>query len=186
MSKAAVGKSGPNRSTNDQISIYQPEPDRRGGKAYKLIYHVRVPLDVYWKFKTDFDNDFLLSNKYIRQHHFISRAGNIVITEDKYSNGPDVFFRWQTTVFPDTHRLEFVLTNAERCGQRFHYGSIQVEAAEDGTLVTQVAYFDFWGVSIWAEYPWGGGMKDFLSYTARWEQEIVLRLKNRYSGKTAE
>jgi hypothetical protein len=26
-------------------------------------------------------------------------------------------------------------------------------------------------------------MKDFLTYTARWEQDTVLRLMDRYSGK---
>ena len=52
--------------------------------------------------------------------------------------------------------------------------------------MTQVAYFDFVGASLWAGYPWGGGMKDFLTYTASWEQGIVLRLKNRYSGKAVE
>jgi len=176
----------PVSSNNERVAIYHLEPETRGGRAYKLVYHVPVPLGVYWKFKTDFDNDFLLHHKYIREHRFISRTGNIVLTEDKYANAPDIFFRWQTKVFPKTHRLEFSLTNAKECGQKFHYGTIQVEATKDGTKVTQVAYFDFWGAHIWARYPWGGGMKDFLLYTARWEKKILLHLKNRYSGETGK
>jgi hypothetical protein len=58
------------RLVNDQVFIYQIAPDKRGGKAYKLVYLVEAPIDVYWKFKTDFDNDFLVKNKYIREHNF--------------------------------------------------------------------------------------------------------------------
>lgn len=166
-----------------EIIIYDLEPDSRGGEGYKLVYLVQVPIDVYWKFKTDFDNDFLVKNKYIREHRFISRNDNRVITEDKYTFGPDVFFRWQTEVFPDSHRLDFVLLSPEQSGQRFHYGHIQLEAVEQATKVTQVAYFDFFGAYFWANYPWGGGMKDFLRYTARWEQDIALQLKDRYLHK---
>ena len=145
-----------------------------------------MPIEVYWKFKTDFDNAFLVKNKYIKAHRFVSRKGNAVITEDKYANGPDSFFRWQTLVFPDAHRLEFKLLNPEQCGQKFHYGQIQIKAVNQGTQIVQTAYFNFWGVSLWAKYPWRGGMKDFLSYTARWEQKIVLQLKGQYTGKTGE
>ena len=182
---SAAVASSPSQS-GDEIAIYHLAPDTRGGKAYKLVYLVRVPIEVYWNFKTDFDNDFLVNNKYIRKHRFISRSNNTAVTENKYTNGPDVFFRWQTTVLPETHRLDFVLMNPENCGQTFHYGYIQLEAVNEGTWVTQVAYFDFWGASLWADYPWGGGMKDFLTYTARWEQDMVLRLKNQYSGKTVK
>jgi hypothetical protein len=170
--------------SGDDIAIHHIAPDRRGGKAYKLVYLVRVPMEVYWKFKTDFDNDFLVDHKHIRAHHLISRSGNTVITENKYTNAPDVFYRWQTTVLPEAHRLDFVLINPKNCGQTFHYGYIEVEADGQGTRVTQVAYFDFAGASLWADFPWGGGMKDFLTYTARWEQDMVLRLKDRYSDKS--
>ena len=37
------------------------------GKGYKLVYMVAAPLRVYWKFKTDFGNDFLLTNKLINE-----------------------------------------------------------------------------------------------------------------------
>jgi hypothetical protein len=124
-----------------------------------------------------------LKNKYVQEHHFIARNGNKVITEDKYTNGPDVYFRWQTTIFPQEKRLEFVLLNPKQCDQKFHYGYIQLESMPEGTQVTQVAYFDFWGSSLWASYPWGGGMKDFLSYTAHWEQKTIMQLRNRYGDK---
>ena len=172
------------RFVNDEVFIYQIDPDKSGGKAYKLVYLVEVPIDVYWKFKTNFDNDFLVKNKFIRKHHFISQNGNTFITEDKYTHGPDVYFRWQTTVFPETYRLDFVLLNPKQCGQKFHYGYIQLESAAERTRVTQVAYFDFWGVSLWANSPWRGGMKDFLSYTAHWEQETILHLEGRYDRET--
>jgi hypothetical protein len=141
---------------------------------------------VYWRFKTDFDNDFLVTNRYIREHRFISRSGNTVITEDKYTNVPGVIFKWKTTVFKQIHRLNFVLMNPKECRQKYHYGHIQIEPATERTRVTQVAYFDFWGASLWANYPWGGGMKDFLSYTAQWEQETVLILSDLYYEKKPE
>ena len=50
-------------SGNDEVSIYQIAPDKRGGKAYKLVYLVRAPIDSCWKFKMDFNNDFLVKNK---------------------------------------------------------------------------------------------------------------------------
>ncbi|HAY38038.1 MAG TPA: hypothetical protein DCY53_01085 [Desulfobacteraceae bacterium] len=183
ISYSAAMQNEQNSSGSDGISIYQIAPDRRGGKAYKLVYLVEVQMDVFWGFKTDFDNNFLVENKYIQEHHFIARNGNEVITEDKYTNGPDVVFRWQTTVFPQAKRLDFVLLNPEQCRQKFHYGYIQLKSVPEGTQVTQVAYFDFLGSSLWANYPWGGGMKDFLSYTAHWEQKTILNLKNRYHDK---
>lgn len=172
------------KSVANEVIIDQIAPDQRGGKAYKLVYFVMAPVDSYWKFKTDFDNDFLVKNKYIQEHNFISQQGDTVITENKYTNGPDVYFRWQTTVLPKAHRLEFDLLNPEQCRQKFHYGYIQLESVAGGTRVTQVAYFDFLGASLWAVYPWSGGMKDFLSYTAQWEQETMFQLKDRYKDNT--
>ena len=172
-----------NLPESDKISIDRITPDKRGGKAYKLVYFVRAGIDVYWRFKTDFDNDFLVKNKYVQEHRFIAQNGNQVITEDKYTNGPDVYFRWQTTIFPQAKRLDFVLLNPKQCHQKFHYGYIQLTSAPQGTRVTQVAYFDFWGSALWAAWPWGGGMKDFLSYTARWEQKTIAQLRDRYNDK---
>lgn len=186
ISYSAAMQNEQNPSGSHDISIYRIAPDRRGGKAYKLVYLVSVQIDVFWRFKTDFDNNFLLENKYVQEHHFITRNGNKVITEDKYTYGPNVYFRWQTTIFPQVKRLDFVLLNPEQCRQKFHYGYIQLTSLPEGTQVTQVAYFDFWGSSLWTRYPWGGGMKDFLSYTARWEQKTILHLKNRYYDKNSK
>jgi len=180
----SIGAQGKHRkSAADEVFIHQIAPDKRGGKAYKLIYLIKAPIDSYWKFKTDFDNDFLIKNKYIREHNFVSQKGNKVITENKYTNSPDIYFRWQTTVIPEAYRLKFDLLNPEQSRQKYHYGFIKLEPVEEGTRVTQVAYFDFWGVSFWAAYPWSGGMRDFLSYTARWEQKTMLKLKDRYEDK---
>jgi hypothetical protein len=61
--------------------IYHHKPDTRGGRAYKLVYLVDIPLPAYWKFKTDFDNDFLMGNKYIEHHRFVLRKENIAVQE---------------------------------------------------------------------------------------------------------
>jgi len=163
-----------------QPLIYKLTPERKDGRGYKLIYMVDAPLDVFWKFKTDFDNQFLLSNKLIISHRFVSRNHNAVVTENEYSNKPKAVFRWQTTLLPDQHRLKFILLNPEDCAQKYHYGYIQMEAFGQKTKVTQVAYFDFFGVSIWVSYPFYGGMSYFLKYTAGWEQQTILKLKNKY------
>ena len=183
ISYATDTENGQQLSGDDEVFIFHIDPDRRGGKAYKLVYIVKAPIDSFWKFKTDFDNDFLVENKYIQEHNFIVRNGNIVITQDKYTNTPGVWFKWRTTIFADAHRLEFVLINPEQCRQRFHYGQIQLTPVAEGTRVTQMTYFDFWGASLWANYPWGGGMRDFLLYTAHWEQNMFLRLKSRYHNE---
>jgi hypothetical protein len=167
----------------DTISIHRITPARPGGQGYRLVYHVNVPVAVYWRFKTDFDNNFLVENKYIRDHRYISRKGNTVITEDKYTDGPDVYFIWQTRLDPRRLRLDFKLLNPKACKEKYHYGHIQIQAEGAGTRVTQVAYFDFWGASFWAYYPWQGGMRDFLVNTARWEQATAVRLKDRYEHK---
>jgi hypothetical protein len=170
-----------------------PSPPQ-GGSGYELVYVVDAPLDVFWKFKTDFDNAFLTSNKFIIAHQLISRRGNVVVTEDVfsedlYTHKPDAKFRWQTTLFPDAYRLDFVLLNPVECGQKFHHGSIQLESAASGgqqTKITQRAYFDFFGVSFWVNYPWYGGMRYFLTYTVEWEQTTIRRLKSNYIKKSAQ
>lgn len=171
------GQAGPQF---DRVTIKQIAPARAGGQGYRLVYHVNAPIGTYWKFKTDFDNVFLIENKYIRDHRFISKTGGTAVTENRYNYGPDVFFRWQTRLHPDLFRLDFILLNPERCRQKYHYGYIQLTPAGQFTRVTQVAYFDFWGAAFWAHYPWTGGMKDFLTYTATWEQDTLLRLMDHY------
>ena len=44
--------------------IFKLEPEKKDGSGYKLVCLVNAPLDVYWRFKIDFDKDFLLSNKF--------------------------------------------------------------------------------------------------------------------------
>jgi hypothetical protein len=162
------------------LQIERIAPQREGGQGYRLVYWVDVPPVVYWRFKTDFDNPFLVENKFILEHHVVERDGNTVVTENKYTNGPDVYYRWQTKILPQQRRLDFKLLNAEKCHQDYHYGYIQIDAVAGGTQVTQVAYFDFGGATLWTLYPWKGGMKDFLGYTARWERATVMRLKDNY------
>jgi hypothetical protein len=171
-----------NAADIETIQIEHPEPDPRGGKAYRLVYYVPVPIEVYWRFKTDFDNDFLEESKFIIEHRFVSRTNDTVITESRHVDGPDVFFRWQTSVFEAQYRLTFELLNPEEAGQRFHFGEIELSAEGQVTRVVQTAYFDFWGAALWAKYPWRGGMRHFLQYTAQWEQETILNLKHKYTG----
>ena len=170
-----------------------PSP-QQGGSGYELVYVVDAPLDVFWKFKTDFDNSFLTTNKFIIAHRVISQRNNVVVTEDVFSEDlyphkPKAKFRWQTTLFPDAYRLDFVLLNPVECGQKFHHGSIQLESAGSAgrkTQVTQQAYFDFFGVSFWVNYPWYGGMKHFLTYSVEWENATIQRLKSKYIQKSAQ
>jgi hypothetical protein len=166
------------------LTIYKLKPETKDGRGYKLIYVVDVPLEVFWKFKTDFDNNYLIDNKYINSHRVVSHHKNVVITENVYSKKPGVTFRWQTTTDSKNHRLEFKLLNPKESGQKYHYGQIQLEALGAKTKVTQIAFFDFFGVSIWVNYPFYGGMRDFLEYTAHWEQKIVIKLKANYIKAT--
>ena len=169
-------------------------PAQQGGRGYELVYVVDAPLDVFWKFKTDFDNEFLTTNKFILAHRLVSQHDNVVVTEDVFSENVYIHksnakFRWQTKVFPDTYRLNFKLLNPKECGQKFHHGSIQLElTGPEGqkTKVTQRAYFDFFGVSFWVNYPWYGGMKYFLTYSVEWEQVTISRLKSKYIKKSAQ
>ena len=170
--------------------ISKIRPQQQAGRGYKLVYVVDVPIDVFWKFKTDFDNDFLITNKFIKSHRMISRRGNVAVTEDQfsedlYTQNPHAKFRWQTTLSPAIYRLDFELLNPEECGQKFHYGYIQLEelkTIDQKTRVTQVAYFDFFGAFFWVNYPWYGGMTYFLEYTARWEQKAILKLQSKYKN----
>ena len=160
--------------------IIKLKPERKTGRGYELTYLIDAPIDIVWKFKTDFDNKFLLSNKFFISHRLVSRDQDGVVTENVYSNKPKATFRWRTSLSADRHLLEFALLNPEECGQKYHYGHIQLEAAGAGTRVTQVAYFDFFGVSFWVNYPFSGGMSSFLKYTAAWEQHTVLELQDQY------
>ena len=160
--------------------IYKLNTGNETGRGYKLVYMVAAPLSIYWKFKTDFENDFLTTNKLILEHRLVSQTGNVAVTEDIYATKPGVVFRWRTTSSPQNHRLDFELLNPQKSGQKFHYGHIQLEAFGEYTKVTQIAYFDFFGVTLWVNYPWYGGMQYFLNYSANWEQQMIVRLMGRY------
>lgn len=166
-----------------QRVVYRIKPESRGGEAFKLIYLVPVPVDVFWRFKTDFSGNFLLSNKYIQEHRLIHESGDTTVTENRYSNAPNVTFRWRTIIYRDQYRLVFQLENPHECGHKFHYGTIQMEAFRSYTKVTHIAYFDFYGAFIWANLRIGSGMKPFLEYTASWEKDTVLRLRHQYENQ---
>ena len=169
-----------------KIVLYRVKPEKRGGEAFKLVYLVPAPIEVFWRFKTDFQGDFLLSNRYITDHRFILETGNVTITENSYSNAPNDTFRWRTMTHPRQFRLDFKLMNPQECGQKFHYGSIQLEPFKSYTKVTHIAYFDFFGASLWVNLPFRGGMKSFLLYTARWEDETIVRLHNQYDAQKTD
>ena len=176
-----AGQIPDSKPNGDQILIERLPSGTSGGQAYRLTYTANVPIDVYWRFKTDFDNNFLEKNKFILSHRFISRENNIVITENEYTSKPKVFFRWKTTFSDRNFRLDFVLLNPEATGHDFHYGHILLIPQGETTRIVQEAYFNFFGASFWTIYPWSGGMTEFLKYTAQWEQDMVLKLYNQYA-----
>jgi hypothetical protein len=163
--------------------LYRIPPSQEGGRAIKMVYYAPVPVDVFWRFKTDFGADFLLSNKYIVSHRLIEHRNNTFITETRYTYGGDTPFRWKTTIDPSNHRMSYVLLNPQECSQRFNHGTIEMAAEGNATRVTHVSYFDFFGALIWSYYPGPGGMESFLRYTARWEQETIKRLLDQYSKR---
>ncbi|MFZ0614594.1 MAG: hypothetical protein WAM73_20280 [Desulfobacterales bacterium] len=178
--EAAEGQRAGAGSDDEQTAIYRLAPAERGGRAVKLVYVVGVPVNIFWKFKTDFDGDFLDTNRYIASSRLVRRINDTVVTETRYAGSPDVAFRWQTTLYPSVHGLGYVLLNPKDCGQKFNYGFIKLEAVGGGTRVTHTSYFDFFGASLWAGLPGSIGMEAFLRYTARWEQETIMRLLPRY------
>lgn len=165
-----------------QAVLFRIHPEERGGEAFKLIYLVPVPMDVFWRFKTDFQGDFLLGNKYILEHRLVEAFDNVAVTENIYTHLPGRVFRWRTTAHREENRLDFRLENPRECGQRFHYGTIRMEPFGSGTKITHIAYFDFFGARLWAILPLQGGMSSFLHYTARWEKETVAGLRDRYAA----
>jgi hypothetical protein len=146
-----------------------------GGHGYSLQYVVPVPIKTFWQFKTDFTSELLLTNDELVGHRLVKTVGNNVITENRYASAPELKFLWKTTVHPQRYRLEFKLLNPADVRHDFHYGSIQLSAAGKYTWVTQVAYFNFTGATLWVNYPWYGGMKSTLTGVAEWEQNTALK-----------
>jgi hypothetical protein len=157
------------------------KPERAHGSGFKMIYSVAAAPATYWRYRTDFEGQLVLQNKFITSHQLVSRDGNTAVTGTVYTKKPNTVFKWQTTVFPDRKLLEYELLNPAECGQRYHYGSVQLEALDGGTRVTHIAYFDFFGVSLWVNYPFKGGMSRFLKYTASWEQQLVAEFDRHYA-----
>ncbi len=153
------------------------------GEGYRMVYCIDVPLVVYWQFKTDFRNAFLTDNPHIDAHRFIGRKGDVVVTENRYTHDKKRLFRWQTTVVSRDHRLEFALVNPKQAGQKFHYGTIRLEARGSRTIVYQIARFRFSGAALWAFYPWRGGMRSFLSEFVRWEQKAAVKWQPHYKAR---
>jgi len=172
----AAGQSG----TGAYTAVQRIAPSAQGGQAFELVYTVDVPPDAFWKFKTDFASDALLSNRYIRSHRLISRRNNVYITETRYSHSPERVFRWQTTVYPSARRMNYRLLNPHECGQRFNRGTIQLTLEAGGTRVVHSSYFDFFGAAAWALFPGPGGMEAFLRYTAEWERQTSRDSIGRY------
>ena len=180
---AAAGSATENEAVKNDIQIRRLKPPAEGGRAVELTYLADVPVDVFWRFKTDFSAEFLLSNRYITSNRVIARRGQTVITETSYNHSPGITFRWQTSLEPANLRLRYVLLNPEECGQRFNRGVIDLVPVGHGTRVTHSAFFDFFGATLWDRLPGPIGMKAFLHYTARWEQETARRLQSRYRTK---
>ena len=144
-----------------------------GGYGYRLRYYIPAPIDVFWRFKTDFDNDVLLTNEELIEHRLVESFDNSVITENRYATAPGLKFLWQTNVISDELRLEFKLLNNEDCRHDFLYGVIELSPAGIYTQVTQTAFFNFVGASLWVKYQWYGGMESTLTKMVRWEQKVA-------------
>ena len=167
------------------VEQYEPvisklKPEQARGRGFKLEYFVNVPPEVFWRYKTSFDSQLLQRNKFINSHSLVSHEANVVVTESEYSYKPKAVFKWQSTVYPEQYLLKYTLLNPGECGQKYHYGEISLEAEGSGTRVTQISYFDFFGVSFWVNYPFKGGMSQFLKYTAQWEQQLVTEFEHEY------
>lgn len=163
-----------------RISLEKTFPDANGGFGYVLEYYVPAPIEAVWRFKTDFDSEILLTSDELVGHRLVRSVGNSVITENQYATVPGLTFLWQTTMIPDEFKLTFKLLNLEACRHDFHHGSIQLSPAGDHTKITQIAYFNFRGASLWVKYPWYGGMKSTLTIVAKWEQKLASEYKRQY------
>ncbi len=168
------------RTIPGKILVERIPYDTNEGYGYKLQYVVPAPIGAFWLFKTDFTSDILLTNGEILDHRVVQKIGNGVITENRYAFAPGMRFRWKTTVIADQYRLEFELLNAKDTRHDFHFGSIQLTAVGNYTVVTQIARFNFMGASLWVKYPWYGGMKYTLTKNARWEQNVASRYGTDY------
>jgi len=164
-------------SAERKMTLETIEPHANTGYGYKLQYYIFAPIDISWRFKTDFDSNLLLTSDELIGHRLVKSVGNSVITENRYATAPGLRFLWKTVVIEEPYRMEFELLNPEECRHDFHFGSIQLSPDGEFTKVTQIAYFDFTGASLWVKYPWYGGMEDTLTQMVEWEQETILHFR---------
>lgn len=162
------------------VQISELSPLHGEGFGYRIAYRVPADIDTFWRFKTDFDNDFLIKNRTITAHRLLRRNANIAVTETSYSAAPGKRFIWETTTYPEKHRMQFRLIDPGSSGQRYHWGFIQLIRDGHQTIVVQQAYFDFSGAGFWVVYPWQGGMRDVLKTNAAWEQAAIMRMQAAY------
>ena len=162
------------------VQISELSPLQGEGYGYRLVYRVPVDIDTFWRFKTDFDNDFLVKNSTITSHRLLRRQGNVAVTKTTYTAAPGKFFIWETTTDPANRKMQFRLVDPRSSGQRHHWGFIRLIPDGRQTIVIQQAYFDFTGAGIWVAYPWQGGMRDVLRTNAIWEHETIMRLQASY------
>ena len=78
-------------SMHEEISLERVSSPN-GGYGYRLRYYVPAPIDVFWRFKTDFDNDILLTNEEIIEHRLLESFDNSVVTENRYATAPGLIF----------------------------------------------------------------------------------------------
>ena len=165
------------KSAERKMTLETIAPHANTGYGYKLQYYIIAPIDISWSFKTDFDSNLLLTSDELIGHRVVKTVGNSVITENRYATAPGLRFLWKTVVIEEQYRMEFELLNPRECRHDFHFGSIQLSPDGEFTKVTQIAYFDFTGASLWVKYPWYGGMEDTLTQMVEWEQETILHFR---------
>ena len=180
LSLLTANMAGAGSSRLSQVEIVEIEPNRAGGYAYRLTYCVDAPIEVFWRFKTDFTSDEIADGRHIRSHQYIGRRGNKVLTETRFAGFPRARFVWKTTVYDDQNRLSFDLVKTDLPGHRFHFGTIQLKSRGAMTEVVQIAYFDFLGAPFWIINPWQGGMRSFLFAIVQWEQAKIIQTMERY------
>jgi len=163
-----------------RITIETVFPDADNGFGYVLEYYVAARIEAVWLFKTDFNSEVLMTNDELIGHRLVRSVGDSVITENRYATAPGLAFLWRTTKVPDEFKLTFELLNPEECRHEYHYGSIQLSPAGNHTKVSQTAYFNFKGASLWVRYPWYGGMQSTLTQVVKWEQKMASEYRREY------
>ena len=66
------------------ISVQKISEENSGRYGYRLRYIVPVPIESYWRFKTDFDNEILATSAAISEHKFIRSVGNTAILKTAF------------------------------------------------------------------------------------------------------